>query len=191
MNMNTRTLYIGIGSLVLLVVCAAGYYFFDVRARHLSAHNAPSSLAEVLPTTVHEGAPGEGMVAYTSAKYHFSLQYPQELTVKEYNESGGAMSATFQDAQQEKEFQIYVTPYADTQVTEARFKLDEPSGVRNEPVDVMIDGVRGTIFFSKNSILGDTREVWFINKGFLYEVVTDKELDAWLGDIMKSWKFTS
>jgi hypothetical protein len=37
--------------------------------------------------------------------------------------------------------------------------------------------------------MGYTREVWLINNGFLYEVVTYKDLDAWLGTIMQTWEF--
>ena len=37
--------------------------------------------------------------------------------------------------------------------------------------------------------MGDTREVWFIHGGFLYEVVTYKELDDWFAGIMRTWKF--
>ena len=37
--------------------------------------------------------------------------------------------------------------------------------------------------------MGDAREVWFIKNGFLYEVTTYKELDAWLASIMQTWKF--
>lgn len=45
------------------------------------------------------------------------------------------------------------------------------------------------MFFSKNIALGDTREVWFIKNGYLYEVTTLKSLDAWLTQILQTWKF--
>ena len=48
---------------------------------------------------------------------------------------------------------------------------------------------RATLFTGFNPIMGDTREVWFIKNGFLYEVATYKPLDAWLGQIMQGWKF--
>jgi hypothetical protein len=58
-----------------------------------------------------------------------------------------------------------------------------------EPTEIMIDGTRATMFFGHNPIMGDTREVWFIHGGYLYEVTTYKELDQWLADIMKTWRF--
>jgi hypothetical protein len=77
-------------------------------------------------------------------------------------------------------------------LSEARFKLDEhePSGAFDQPTDVMmIDGVHATMFYGSNPIMGDTREVWFIHGGFLYEVTTFKQLDSWLAGIMQTWRF--
>lgn len=42
---------------------------------------------------------------------------------------------------------------------------------------------------SKDAVLGDTREVWFIRNGYLYEVTTLKPLEGWLQDIVQTWKF--
>jgi hypothetical protein len=46
------------------------------------------------------------------------------------------------------------------------------------------------MFFGSNSVMGDTREIWFIHGSFLYEVTTYKELDSWLAPIMQTWQFT-
>ena len=84
---------------------------------------------------------------------------------------------------------MYVTPYNKTQIDTEQFKLDEPSGVYLQPTDVIIDGAPATMFFSTNTDMGNTREVWFVKNGFLYEVTSYKELDAWLAGIMRTWKF--
>jgi hypothetical protein len=36
--------------------------------------------------------------------------------------------------------------------------------------------VPATMFYGSNSIMRDTREIWFINAGLLYEVTTYKQL---------------
>jgi hypothetical protein len=64
-------------------------------------------------------------------------------------------------------FEVYVTPYSGAQITEQEFELDEPSGVKNQPTPVTIDGVPATMFYGSNSVMGDTREIWFIHGGFL------------------------
>ncbi len=52
-----------------------------------------------------------------------------------------------------------------------------------------IDGVAATMFYGSNPIMGDTREIWFINAGFLYEVTIYKQLGlapvSWTG--LGSW----
>jgi len=130
-----------------------------------------------------------GYVLYRNQPYHFSFFYPPSLQVHSYNEEGGAFTVALQDPTTNEGFEVYVTPYTGTQITEAEFKLDEPSGVMQQQTDVMIDGVRATMFYGNNAIMGDTREVWFIKGGFLYEVTTYKQLDSWLAQIMQTWQF--
>jgi hypothetical protein len=130
-----------------------------------------------------------GYLPYSNPQFHFSLSYPRNLQVQEYKEAGGGLTVTFQDIVADQEFQVYVTPYSDGQITDAQFKLDEPSGVKIEPTNVVVDGARGIEFFSNAPRLNDTREVWFIHGGFLYEVTTYKELDAGLQPILRSWQF--
>jgi hypothetical protein len=45
------------------------------------------------------------------------------------------------------------------------------------------------MFYGNNAIKRDTREVWFIHGGLLYEVTTYKQLDSWLAQIMQTWQF--
>jgi hypothetical protein len=117
------------------------------------------------------------------------LFYPQALRVMTYDEGNNASTFTFTSADSTQEFQIFVVPYGERQVSPARFKLDEPSGVIQSPTAIMIDNSPATMFFGQNPVMGDTREVWFIKNGYLYEVTTDKELDSWLSQIMQSWQF--
>ena len=49
--------------------------------------------------------------------------------------------------------------------------------------------MKATAFYGHNDAMGDTREVWFIRGGFLYEDATYKELEPWLSEIMSTWKF--
>lgn len=144
-----------------------------------------------LPSIVPETVPASrnGWRTYTSTAYKFKVSYPSGYEAREYKEADGAMSLTVQNASTGEGFQLYVTPYAENQVTEERFRLDTSSGIMKDPVDVVIAGVRGTMFWSKNSIMGETREVWFINHGFLYEAVTYKHLDTWLAEVMQTWEF--
>jgi len=148
--------------------------------------SVPAAISESVPTTPAVTADMQG---YSNKNFHFGLLFPKNLVAREYKEAGGALTVSFQDPNTSEGFQVYVVPYAGKQIDTARFKLDQPSGVMKEPKDVIIDGARGTIFFGYNPIMGETREVWFIRGGYLYEVTSYKELDAWLGGIMQTWKF--
>ncbi len=146
----------------------------------------PPPLATSTPVT-QEISQGERL--YQNGTFHFSLIYPDNLHATEYKEVNGALTASFQDPSTNQGFEVYVTPYSGKQIDKSRFLLDEPSGTFKEPTNVVIDGVQATMFYGFNPIMGDTREVWFIRNGFLYEVATYKSLDTWLGQIMQTWKF--
>lgn len=129
----------------------------------------------------------DGFDQYRNPRFHFSLIYPETLRVVD-EVVGGALLVTFQD-EEGRGFQIYAFAYNEPTISAERFRKDIPSGVMKEPVEVLVAGVPAQMFFSTDASLGETREVWFIHKGVLYEVTTYKELDAWLSEIMRTWKF--
>jgi hypothetical protein len=133
--------------------------------------------------------PPSGAKDYRNERYRFELFYPPNLSVNEFDEGKGAMTITFQNPVDAQGFQIFIMPYGERQVSTARFKQDVPSGVAKEVMNIQIDGAQGTAFKSKDSFLGDTREVWFIHNGYLFELTTPLSLDSWLSSIMTTWKF--
>lgn len=144
--------------------------------------NEPSQSARVVPPDARE---------YRSAAYGFSLFYPKYLSAAEQAEGGGAATITFQNIETAQGFQIFIVPYSEPQVSEARFKQDAPTGVRESLTNIAVDGAIGAAFYGLNDELGPTREIWFIHGGWLYEVTTLKPLDGWLDEIMKTWKFAA
>jgi hypothetical protein len=133
--------------------------------------------------------PPAGSNDYRNEHYRFELFYPQNLSVKEFDEGKGAVTITFQNPADSQGFQMFIVPYGERQVSAARFKQDEPSGVLKQPLDIQIDGTTGTTFEGHDTFLGDTREVWFIHDGYLFEITAPLSLDSWLTSIMITWKF--
>jgi len=134
----------------------------------------------------------EGKLRYTHPKHHFSLEFPQELAIGRFTEGLDSETVVFQKPGEESSFQIFVTPYKQTEITEERLQKDLQGSTFEEPVEVMIgarEDVRAVIFFSEHPTLGRLREVWFIHDGFLYEVAARAELDLWLAEILKTWTF--
>jgi hypothetical protein len=193
--MTTRTgILSAVGIAALATIFGATSYV--LRGAHAPIAGAPapqaSSTADtpgVTPAAFVSPTPPQGWKEYNNATYDFSLFYPDDLSLADHDEPAGEHTAVFDDPEGNKGFQVFIVPYSGTQITQDRFLLDDPSGVMQDPTDVMVDGVRGTIFFSSNAIMGDTRELWFIRGGYLYEVTTYKPLDTWLADIMKTWQF--
>jgi hypothetical protein len=130
-----------------------------------------------------------GYSEYRNTHYHFSFFYPNDLSVKTHDEGRGAFTIVFENIQSAQGFQIFIVPYAGNSISSERFVKDEPSGVRKNLANVLIDGSTGASFYGANAALGDTAEVWFIHDGYLYEVTTLKTLDTWLSGILTSWKF--
>lgn len=130
----------------------------------------------------------DGMRIYKSLLLRFQVSYPEELSVREYTK-GNTSTIVFEDPTGQQGFQVFVVPYDEPTVSEKRFKMDVPSGVMKDPIQITIDGVSATAFWSTNSLFGETREVWFIRDGFLYEITTYKDLDPWLSRIMTTWRF--
>lgn len=147
-------------------------------------------IATTTPLSVEIRQIPEGWREYQNTVYDFSLFYPRELVVSEYQEGGKAMTITFQNIEQRVGFQIFVVPYHEQQISEERFKKDVPSGIRTNLSDLMIDTVGGASFYSRDVLLGETWEIWFIHNGWLYEVTAPRALDQWFSGIMRNWHFT-
>jgi hypothetical protein len=159
------------------------------------AGSQPAAAAPALPSS--DALPVEpitqpasnGQRRYENATFHFSLFYPEDLRVLEYEESGGARTITFENPGDGRGFQVYVMPYEPAQITKDQIERDTASGAMKDPVATSVAGVEGIAFYGTNAIIGDTREVWIVNDGYLYEVVTYKPFDAWLTEILTTWQF--
>lgn len=159
--------------------------------KHTSSTQFATTSVAVIPSAQNkrERTVRAEMREYQNTTYHFSLFYPQELIVSEHSEGGNATTITFQNIERGEGFQIFVVPYTESQISDARFKKDVPSGVRTNLTNATIDGVTAALFYSTNIALGETREIWFIHGGYLFEVTTLKSLDSWLDEIIQTWKF--
>ena len=136
----------------------------------------------------HEIIPA-GYKKYQNTKYGFSILYHEALSQKEIDEGGNASTIVFQNPEEGKGFQIFVVPYNGEQVSEERFRQDIPSGVREKTEEIIVSGAKGVAFYSQDPFLGDTREVWILHGGYLYELTTFKAYEAELQTVLQTWRF--
>jgi hypothetical protein len=169
--------------IIIGVMGGAGYFAKPLIFPELQK---PAEGVEVAPRVFPTPAPGQAL--YQSMLYRFRLLYPQVMVVKEYSDGDGT-TVVFEEPQSGAGFQIFIIPYSEAQITEERFKKDVPSGVMESPEDVLVDGMRARAFNSSDQLVGETREVWFLHNGFLYEVTTHRSLKEVLSNILATWQF--
>ena len=177
--------------LVIGVMLGAAFFIFSRESGNEVTSQINSSETRITALTFEkeqEIIPA-GYKKYQNAKYGFSILYPETLAQKEIDEGGNASTITFQNPAEGKGFQIFVVPYSGGQISEERFRSDVPSGVRKNIEEVTVDGAKGAAFYSMDAFLGETREVWFIKNGYLFEVTTLKALEADLLEVLRTWKF--
>ena len=188
-----KKIYITIA--VAAVLCLAVVALSLLREAKPHENASPTSTTSTqasASTTLPREAP-EGWTEYRSDEYHFSLLYPTTLKETEHPEEGGGMTVTFEDIEPKtvSGFQIFIVPFSSTQITVERLKEGDPSGVRTGLKNITVDGATGASFYSTDSILGATAEVWFTRGGYLYEVTTFRELAPSLANILATWQFTN
>jgi hypothetical protein len=83
---------------------------------------------------------------YRSNDYHFSVNYPADIPPQEFHERGHALTVAFQAKAGEAGVQIYVAPIIGTQITDERFLMDGPSGVRKDQTKTSVDGAQALTF---------------------------------------------
>jgi hypothetical protein len=177
--------------IILGLVVGVGLLVFFFQKGDLSEPVAISELTgESNATALSSKVPvPDGYIQYRNEKYQFSFYHSPEGVVHQYEEEGGAQTVTLEDRERGRGLQIFVVPYSESTISEERFRMDVPSRVRNDVENTQVDGVQAVTFRSKDASLGDTREVWFIHKGYLYEVTTFANTSDWFVPIMQSWEF--
>lgn len=126
---------------------------------------------------------------YTNTKYAFSYSHTPQAKISEYDEGGGAALIVHENFEKVRGFQIFIVPYTESTISEERFLADVPSGVRTEVENTTLDGIPAVTFVSFDPHIGETREIWVIYNGHLYEITTFRGVGDWFRPIIQSWDF--
>lgn len=135
---------------------------------------------------------GDGYRTFTHPTLNFRVDYPDTYATTAFRETDNGETIIFQEPDGGKKgFQIFITPFGeDVTLTRERILKDISTLAIDEPQEAVIgNAIHALIFFSNDPRIGQTREVWFTNKGYLYEVTTYAEYDTWLAHILSSWRF--
>lgn len=182
--MSGRLKYVLLGSLAIVVLAGAAFFFSQKRDGGLP--EGEFTAAQIL---------GENYERYTNPEPAFSLEYPKGLKASAFNEGDGGETILFQ-GEEKTGFQIFISPYEGGEITKERILQDLPEAIIEEPLRVILNPeaenpTEALIFWSRDKAIGKTREVWFYYGDYLYEITTYAHLDEWLAKIMSSWRFIS
>jgi hypothetical protein len=185
MNLNKNKQII-ISLMVLLV--GALLYFGTGNNKAVDPSLYFGSTASTTEMGVKSGADGtsnSGVAkTYKDPKYNFSIRIPSNAKTTSFAEAGGDTILVQSDKYQ---MQIYVSSFDENiSLTIGRVKKDIPDIKMQEPMEIETGGV-ATVAFISNDRGAPYREIWFVNKGYLYQVLAPAGEDAMTATIMQSW----
>ena len=128
---------------------------------------------------------------YQNDRYRFSLYYPFGFQVGEFKETDDYTTIVIQNIEKRLGIQIYISsPEENIILSKSRIEQDIPDMTVEDPQPLQIgNSDNGIAFLSKNPSFGESREVWFMFKGNLYQVSTYISLDPLLQAILNTWEF--
>jgi len=125
-----------------------------------------------------------GAKIYKDPSFGFSVRIPTSAKVTSFQEGEG-QNILIQDASYQ--MQIYVSGFDENiALTAARIKKDIPDIKMENPMEIETGGV-ATVAFVSNDRGAPYREIWFVNKGNLYQVLAPADQDPMTATIMQSW----
>jgi hypothetical protein len=198
----SRIFRLGIALIVIALIAGGVYFAYQNKGDTLASwttNTADEPVCEesgavldrssLPPITLPPRTPPEGYSLYRNEEYRFSVFHKTQRIATEYREANGGFTVVFQNPETGRGFQVFIVPYTKDHITESRFKADIRTGVIEASSTIPLDGICATTFLSKSIAIGETREVWAIHNGYLYEITTFRELDEVMQQVVDSWRF--
>ncbi|MEX1087410.1 MAG: hypothetical protein WEC58_02680 [Candidatus Paceibacterota bacterium] len=197
MSRKTTFIIILVSALALVgaLVGAIGYFMSSDEVAFEGAQNTSSDDSAGVPVdTPKRGEVVEthsGAKEYRSDPYGFAFQVPADFTVGEFDESGGRLllvkSGGGTDA-----FQVFILPWDEPtdSLTPERIRQDVPDLEIHDPQQLPMSGEKSALtFIGESERFGTTREVWMVNDGWLFQVISAASDQEALQQILNTWRF--
>lgn len=171
--------------MALILLGIAGWYGYT----HMRARDGANA---VTPVEQEQPVPPLSQ-KYRNESLRLSFSYPEGYAVREVSGEEGGTILIENSSDSHRGIQIAVSPYTDkdTTITAEQVMEDIPDMQVDDaqPVTLGVAG-EGVAFKSDNENFGgDSREVWFVVAGRLYQVSTYAAYDKVLQAIMGTWGF--
>ena len=132
-----------------------------------------------------------GWEGYAHPELPFAFAYPKDLTPSTFAD-GEAEIVLLKGKEPEREVQIVIRAFDESGLlTVERIQRDIPDMVIEESQNVLIGSAQipALLFWSESGSAGRTREVWFVQGGYLYQITGSAEMDETLAKMMETWRF--
>lgn len=132
-----------------------------------------------------------GWEGYAHPSLPFAFAYPKELTPVAFQDDGAEI-VLLGGKESGTEVQIVIRVFDESgPLTVERIQRDVSEMAIDEPQNVLIGSARipALLFWSNDGAsVGKTRELWFIQGSYLYQVTASAEMDETLAKIMETWR---
>ena len=135
---------------------------------------------------------------YENSQYGFSFGQPDGFNISDFEEGGGKVilvknvgsSVSNNSNNYENGFQIFIAAFDEPgPITKERILKDIPDMIINGEQYIDVGGERALNFTSQDDLGGETREIWMVHGGFLYQVKGYKNFEEKMIEVLKTWKF--
>lgn len=152
--------------------------------------------------SLHTSSPADSYVTsaltkvYQNMTYRFSLKMPENFEAREFEGAEGGQTVVLEDPHASSSepvgIQIAISPAPEglEDVTQDVIKESLPDLQIRDAQPVEVGAHKGLAFKSDNDAFnGDSREVWFVYNGNLYQISTYARLDELLKQMFTTWQF--
>ncbi len=175
--------------IIIIIIIFSLFAYYYRKNSHIEVDPNTYNEVVLVPKHIESRFAPPGFSHYWNTEYQFSLFYPVSYKVDEYKNEDKSITIVFQDPANYNGFQVYITPYYTDKITEEQFLKDVPSGVKIGEQKTTLDGIEAVAFKSEDIDLGKTLEVWSINYGYLYEILTQEGGEDIINNAVSSWRF--
>lgn len=190
---SKKNIYIVIAVLVVITIVACSIYLSskkEVKFEDRSVWSATattSNVSDIAQLTVANSS------EYKNQALRFSFRFPPNLKVTNFVNEENQKVILAQDTSKGQGFQVTISEFDEGNIdlTEDRIKQDIPDLVIKESQPVLLGSRgKGIAFLSNNDQFnGNSREVWFVYNGYLYQISTYAHLDPLIKAVLATWKF--
>lgn len=172
---------------ILAGIAGMAYYLRSPLLDFVSPTHTPASSTAAAPALTQP---------YQNSIYNFSLMMPADFAATESQDPSASSTTIVMQNTTGDGVQILVSPFDEDTgqsytLTKERILQDVPDlSISGEQSVVVGANYTGLAFLSDNAAFGgDSREVWFVFRGELYQISTYARLDPLLKGIFATWKF--